>query len=40
MYVCLCVINIFIYVHRRFMKMEDKCECNLENLKRIRDIRI
>lgn len=40
MYVCLCLIIIYIYVHKGLVKMEEKCECNLENLKRIGDIRI
>lgn len=38
MYVRVYIINTYIYI--RFMKMEEKCECNLANIKRIRDIRI
>lgn len=39
MFVCLCLIIIYIYVHKGFVKMEEKCECNLENLKRIKNLR-
>lgn len=40
MYVCVCMINTYTYVCRRFMMEEEKCECNLETLKRNGDTRI